>query len=435
MSTTVHTQGTGNTSPTHQTKPKAHDKPAQDAAPADLFANLLALIGQAPALDDVAIDGATPLTQDTTAQDGQGGTDKRGALVFAAGPLPLAGANLTGANVSGPLTNALTGRPVAPGQGLEGFTAVDTPESLPTAALDTATAGKRTGPAPAFAWRNAPGAATAAQATATQFGNAPTPMSWQRVQGLAPDASSAMPGGLSAPRATVALDERFAPQLQRSTDGVTSPSLGALAALDGDNADAPSALSPSGTSLRQGGDALGTSAPGTVVAGAGEAGGLGGSGDNASQGQASPDQPDAQNPATQADEPTEIGHWGTGALRHASLRVGEDAATAIDIQLKVQGQQVDVNFATDNAETRDALREQASAVLGELLEQSGLGLGGVSVGTHGQSREQRREASDGAGQGPSTVQLGQARRAGQEADGQAPARPRTDGNRPLDVFA
>jgi len=55
----------------------------------------------------------------------------------------------------------------------------------------------------------------------------------------------------------------------------------------------------------------------------------------------------------------------------------------------------------------------------------------VSVGGQGQSRDPSRDQ----GQGPSTVQLGQARRAGHEAEGATPARPRTDGNRPLDVFA
>lgn len=442
MSTTVHTQGTGSTPPAHQAKPKAHDKPAHDTAPADLFASLLALVGQAPALADAtldaAADGASDLSQDTTAQNGSGGTDKRGAsLPLSSSPLSLNSNPAPGNTPALALAATFTGRPAQARLTLEGFTAVEGRETLPTQALETgptinAETGKRTGPAPAFAWRNAPGAAQAAQATATQFGNAPAAMSWQRVQSLAPDSTLSAPGGLTAPRATVALDERFMPQLLRTTDSTIGPSHGAVAGLDDGNADAPSALSPSGTSLRQGGDGLGTSAPGTVVAGAGEAAGLGGSGDgSASQGQASPDQPDAQHPATQADEPTEIGHWGTGALRHASLRVGEDAATAIDIQLKVQGQQVDVNFTTNHPEARDALREQATAALSELLQQSGLGLGGVSVGGQGQSRDPSREQAPG----PSTVQLGQARRAGQEAEGTAPARPRTDGNRPLDVFA
>lgn len=449
MSTTVHTQGTGSTPPAHQAKPKAHDKPAHDTAPADLFASLLALVGQAPAAADTAIDaaadGASDLSQDTTSQNGSGGTDKRGAsLPLSSGPLSLTSNALSlnsnpapGNTPAVALAATFTGHPAQARLTLEGFTAVEGRETLPTQALETgptinAETGKRTGPAPAFAWRNAPGAAQAAQATATQFGNAPAAMSWQRVQSLAPDSTLSAPGGLTAPRATVALDERFAPQLLRTTDSTIGPSHGAVAGLDDGNADAPAGLLPSGGAARQGGDGLGTSAPGTVVAGAGEAAGLGGSGDGgASQGQASPDQPDAQHPATQADEPTEIGHWGTGALRHASLRVGEDAATAIDIQLKVQGQQVDVNFTTDNAETRDALREQATTALSELLQQSGLGLGGVSVGGQGQSRDPSREQAPG----PSTVQLGQARRAGQEAEGAAPARPRTDGNRPLDVFA
>jgi hypothetical protein len=440
MSTSVHTQSTGSTPPAHQAKPKAHDKPAHETAPADLFASLLALVGQAPALADAATDGTTDLSQDGTSQDGAGGTDKRGSLLFAGGPLSLAGTLLPGNTPSAALSASLTGRQAEPRLTLEGFTAVEGHETLPTAALEAGLAngtetGKRSGPAPAFAWRNTPGAAQAAQATATQFGGAQAPMSWQRVPNLAPDSTLSAPGGLTAPRATVALDERFAPQFQRATDGTVGPSLGALTSLEDGRADTPAGLLPSGGAARQGGDGLGAAnAPGTVVAGAGDAGGLGSStGDaNAQQGQSTPEQTDAQNPAGLADEPTEIGHWGTGALRHASLRVGEDAATAIDIQLKVQGQQVDVNFTTDSPEARDALREQASAALSELLQQSGLGLGGVSVGGQGLSRD---DASRGQGAGPSTVQLGQGRRTGHESEGSAPARPRTDGSRPLDVFA
>lgn len=438
MSTTVHTQGTGSTPPAHQAKPKAHDKPAHDTAPADLFASLLALVGQAPALADAAADGATDLSQDTTAPNGSGGTDKRGTLLFAGAPLSSASTLLPGNTSPVALSATLTGRQAEPRLTLEGFTEVEGRETLPTHALETGPAinaetGKRNGHAPAFAWRNAPGSAQAAQATATQIGNAPGAMSWQRVQSLAPDSTLSAPGGLMAPRATVALDERFAPQLQRSQNDIAGPALGMATDIDPNSGESTLGLTPAGTSQRPGGEGLGTTAPGTVVAGAGDAGGLGSNtGDaNAQQGQSTPDQADAQNPAGMGDEPTEIGHWGTGALRHASLRVGEDAATAIDIQLKVQGQQVDVNFTTDNPEARDALREQATAALSELLQQSGLGLGGVSVGGQGQSRDPSREQAPG----PSTVQLGQARRAGHEAEGTAPARPRTDGNRPLDVFA
>lgn len=441
MSTTVHTHGTGSTPPAHQAKPKAQDKPAQDAAPGDLFASLLALIGQAPALADAttatATDNPTDLAQDNTGQDGASGTDPRGTLLFAGGPLALAGSALAATPGASALTTALAARPAEPGNTLEGFRAVEGHETLPTAALEAGLAGgtepgKRAGPAPAFAWRNTPGAAQAAQTTATQFGTSQSPMAWQRVQAQAADTGLSLAGGLTAPRATVALDERFASQFHRAPDGLAPPWAGAAMGADEAAADATLGQAPANSAQRLGTDALGAAAPGTVVAGTGDAGGLGSSGDGqGAQSQASPDQGDGQNPATAGEEPTEIGHWGTGALRHASLRVGEDAATAIDIQLKVQGQQVDVNFTTDNPEARDALREQASAALGELLQQSGLGLGGVSVGTHGQSRDPSREQA----QGSSTVQLGQARRNGQEAEGNVPARPRTDGSRPLDVFA
>lgn len=439
MSTTVHTQSTGSTPPAHQAKPKAQDKPAADAAPGDLFASLLALIGQAPALADLPTDSTAGLATDGSAQGDASGTDQRGLPLLGA---TLAGNTLAGTTLGQALPTAPVDRNARPGIALDGFTAVQAHDTLPAAALEATPAsapeaGKRSGHAPAFAWRNAPGAAQPAPSTAAPFGAAQAPMNWQRVQTMGGDAQQPLPGALTAPRATVALDERFASQFHRATEGIASQPLAAGFGLGENSADTALGLAPAGSATRQGSDGLSAAAPGTVVAGASDANGLGNSsGDaNSPQGQASPDQADPQQAQGLADEPTEIGHWGTGALRHASLRVGEDAATAIDIQLKVQGQQVDVNFATDNPETRDALREQATAALSELLQQSGLGLGGVSVGTQGQPRHSSGDASGGSGQGPSTVQLGQARRAGQGAEAAAPARPRTDDNRPLDVFA
>ena len=126
-----------------------------------------------------------------------------------------------------------------------------------------------------------------------------------------------------------------------------------------------------------------------------------------------------------------MSHWGTQHLRHASLRVGEGGADAIDIQLSVKGQEVQVAFQTDNAEARATLRESAGESLADLLQRSGIQLGSVSVGSQGQAH------SDGSGARPTVRNIKSVGRGGPAAETAVPAarQPRTDGSRPLDVFA
>lgn len=134
--------------------------------------------------------------------------------------------------------------------------------------------------------------------------------------------------------------------------------------------------------------------------------------------------------ANAAEEPT-VTHWGTQHLRHASLSVaGEAGEQAIDIQLSMKGQEVQVAFNTDSAEARASLRENAGESLGDLLNKSGIQLGGVSVGSQGQQGSR--------GEGASTRQNGvRGLASAPEAAPSASARPapRADGSQPLDVFA
>lgn len=137
----------------------------------------------------------------------------------------------------------------------------------------------------------------------------------------------------------------------------------------------------------------------------------------------------------EADPEAELaGHWGTQNLRHASLRVGEGGEDAIDIQLSMSGQEVQVDFRTDSAEARASLAQNAGESLADLLQRSGIQLGGVSVGG-GQG-----QASGGTGQRPADSAIRAARTSG--APGAAdsatqapvPPRPRADGSQPLDLF-
>ena len=172
----------------------------------------------------------------------------------------------------------------------------------------------------------------------------------------------------------------------------------------------------------------------TITAASASGADAGGSGDNSSS-SASTDQGQGDghpHASAEAEAPT-VSHWGTQHLRHASLRVGgEGGSDAIDIQLAVKGQEVQVAFQTDNAEARATLRESAGASLADLMQRSGIQLGGVSVGSQGASQGDGGHSPRPAGL--STEALGRTARAAEPASRPAAA-PRADGSRPLDVFA
>ncbi len=220
-------------------------------------------------------------------------------------------------------------------------------------------------------------------------------------------------------RSTVALNDRFG-----ATPGVP---LAAASVRD---------AAPEGFSLPAAAGAA-SRAPESASALPAAVAGEGAAGSNSTGSDASAfDQADGQadNPYADAgtsEEPT-VTHWGTQHLRHASLRVGGEAGEqAIDIQLSMKGQEVQVEFKTDNAEARASLRENAGELLADLLGKSGIQLGGVSVGAQGQPGSR--------GEGASTRQGGVRglTSAPAEAAPSSSARPapRADGSQPLDVFA
>lgn len=235
---------------------------------------------------------------------------------------------------------------------------------------------------------------------------------------------------LASSRPTVALDERFA--------GAAAPNWSAVARRE---ASADDELRPGeATGLRSGAGAVGSESGAGIGASASGNGtaGDGGLGGDAGQGEAAGrnDTPreDGTQPWTAAAEETEVTHWGAGHVRHASLRVGGEGEEAIDIRLQMQGQEVQVGFATDDAQTRELLREQAPQVLGELLERSGVALGGVSVGAQGQPGQQN--GSEASARSATAERVSRSGRTDATATPAAtPLRPRTDGSRPLDVFA
>jgi flagellar hook-length control protein FliK len=137
-------------------------------------------------------------------------------------------------------------------------------------------------------------------------------------------------------------------------------------------------------------------------------------------------------------EPAQLSHWSTQHLRHAHLRLGEGALDSVDIRLSMQGQDLSVDFRTDNADIRQSLAQQANQSLATLLERSGIALADVSVGAQQQQRQPQGQGSEPQrGGGLAQVGRGPAGRAEAESVAvRAPAAQplRADGSRPLDLF-
>jgi flagellar hook-length control protein FliK len=396
---------------------------ADKAAEGDLFASLLGL-----AADTLPAAATTPLDSEAGAEAAAEADDKTQnplAALFA-WTLPAApAAAATGTDATHTPANPTIPDGTAKEGGIDitGMTRVD--EALPPLPTAAAQARAATASRPAFSplHPNAAHAATTlssagqrAQDGNVTVGGAPA-MVWQRGAVSSTEALQQQHSAQFAQvRATVALNERLG--LSSGSEPGATPASTREFAVGG----------PGGTLLSA------ASQDGSLAAASGASGDTGGSGDNASNTSAEQGQGDGRPHAeagAEAEGPT-VSHWGTQHLRHASLRVGDGGADAIDIQLAVKGQEVQVAFQTDNAEARATLRENAGAALGELMQRSGIQLGGVSVGSQGQS--QGDGSHHARSTGLSTEAPGRSGPAAEPASRPVMG-PRADGSRPLDVFA
>lgn len=423
----MNTTSTPSSGPTTAPTAAAHGAPAPRApggpgAPLDLFASLLALVADAPALaPDTSVPTSASAVAAAPEEADDPAADPLAALMawvqpgLASMPAPTGTAD-TAAAASGSALPA-AGTDIAPlaaeTRRIDGAGERPGAIELPAAAA----AGAR---AAAPAWLT--GALRTGQALPDKAGTAAGSdinLRWQR----GASAEHASPTGL-AMRSTVTLGERIA---------AGGPPPWAAALRDAATDDALPGASPV-HGARTGSDGLAVAAPG---AGSGT-GADAGSGDSAAADSGQHDRgTDPTDPATEglwrdeaAEDAVEVSHWGSGQLRNASLRVGEAGEQAIDIQLSLRGDEVQVAFRTDDEQARDLLRQQADRSLGELLQDSGMQLGGVSVGAQGQPSSGHEAAPR------STVAHAAARRASDEpAATPAPAaRTRADGGPALDLF-
>lgn len=420
----------------------------------DLFANLLSLVGdtrsapapessllqadQEPASDAPAgLDPAAgnPLTDllGWSARSGLAGAPGRatdGAAVQEADALrqPGPGTGLAtaaaaqGGGSRGIDVDRLGMKPAEPGDNLEAFVLPDTTataaETASAAATVSAPPSRHGGPAAQAAGsglQRVQGASTVWR-RASPAGTAAAP----GLDSSAPESTRALQHAFSAQlRSTVALDERYghsrAGETASSPASLAPGNAGPAAGLAGGLSGGLSGTHPSSTEATGPSGLIGSAesaaAPETGREGA------------ASEATLAPD-------ASAEPQAETVSHWSTQNLRHASLRVGQPGEDAIDIQLSLSGQEVRVDFRTDSAEARASLQHSANASLGDLLQGSGIQLGGVSVGSQGQPSQRdasvaaAEQASQRAARPPATPEAAL-----------APLRPLSDGSRPLDVFA
>ena len=413
-------------------------KPAQPGARAqdrkgeagDIFANLLSLLANTQVLPEAAIAPSAALADATT-------TDKD-PLDHTENPLTaLLAWGLPGA------ADAALGKK-AGAQGADGSTGLPAAASLSDrAAANAATDGKidisGMTPVESTPLEIAPKGAVALPANAVRPG--PTFVPTAR----AAEATTSSAGGTQWRHASLASTETLAIQ-QAANQTAQTPSVRSTVALNERFGLAPG-VPVATTELREAAgegfslstaSVTGSRSPegATALPGAPSGEGASSSDHNGSDtGGFDQTDPQADNPfadANAAEEPT-VTHWGTQHLRHASLRVGGEAGEqAIDIQLSMKGQEVQVEFKTDNADARASLREHAGESLGDLLNKSGMQLGGVSVGAQGQPGSR----GDGASARQNGVRgVAQANTTASPPAKTAQISPRADGSQPLDVFA
>lgn len=257
-------------------------------------------------------------------------------------------------------------------------------------------------------------------------------MVWRRTGGPAVEgASFAGTAHLASVRSTVTLNDRFVHHLAGQGPGP----VGARDAVATGFASAPASGGTNGTSGTASAPGAVSGADATLAAGSASGADTGSGGDHAddSHNAGRDDQnPDAHEAFTEA-EGQQISHWGTQNLRHASLRVGQGGEDAIDIQLSVKGQEVQVDFRTDNADAQASLKNSADESLADMLQRSGIQLAGVSVGAQGQGTDRNSTPGEStAARAGRTSNRATGTPAAPEAPRAAPLR--ADGSRPLDLF-
>jgi flagellar hook-length control protein FliK len=84
-------------------------------------------------------------------------------------------------------------------------------------------------------------------------------------------------------------------------------------------------------------------------------------------------------PTPEPGNPDAVKYWISPDVKNAQLQVGGLGEQPLDVRISMRGNEAQVAFLTDEAQTRDALQD-ASAQLQDMFQREGVLLGGVSVG-------------------------------------------------------
>lgn len=433
-------------------------KPTGPENGSDLFSNLLMLLSATPdalpaeawspeqtgdtapptdAPGDAPLDAVLAWAQRPGANLGATGTDPGARGMAPEPPLAAATAQAPDAAADAAQTNPppAGGTPIDDLPGLQALARPQTPEPATLARLagPSGDAGAQPSAAPTDAQGTAP---ASSPAPATPTGAAARPATWRATTQMAGTSAlqqwhhaqnQAAPvaerlavrvesGPAISLRSTVALDQRFA---QSEIDEAPGPTPATASAL----------LAPAAA----GADTTGHAGTGTGA----EAGSDGGDAAGAPEGPRAEEAPESYEEAlaeAEARAEERFDRFTAPQLRQASLRVGEDGQDAIDVQLSLNGQELHLNFRTDNAEARAELRQNAEGSLAELLQRGGLQLGDVNVSAQNGQAGQDAPAVARGPNGPGERTRSDATSTADAMPTSAPIRPRTDGSRPLDLF-
>lgn len=431
---------------------------ATASAGTDLFSNLLSLLSAGPqttAAEDNLTSGdvlpdAAPDAQTGAAPDPHNPLAALLAWTGASAPAPVAAAGDAATALADAGTAALAaGARPAGGPEAQALATAQAPANDRTALSEPVT-GQFTAPTAG----TAEPAAVAAPTTPTAP-TAPTPS----VPGQASDAAGgpapaerhntgahALPATrITAWRSTTTLAASSARgadttrQPGRIAEAAAAPANGVttMAAAGPDEAAAvalPATGTPGTDRPAHGGPLPGAAASTTGSSGGSTDGGATGGGSDPQPDHAATARENGDVYAPTADNEPTAADWTSPHVRHAHVRVGEAGEDAIDIQLSLDGQEVQVHFQTNDAQARDNLAREAGATLGELLQRSGMELGSVSVGgQHTPSSQQQTGGQAGQPGQQSASPSPRRTAAGPEAAATPPAQ-RRDGSRPLDLF-
>lgn len=94
----------------------------------------------------------------------------------------------------------------------------------------------------------------------------------------------------------------------------------------------------------------------------------------------------------------QVSFWSNNQVQQATMDLDTGTGDPLKVDVTLHDGKIHLDFKTDDTNTRDALHQNATAVLADLLTRSGIDLGGVSVGAQNSGRD-NASSNNGAAPG------------------------------------